>query len=153
MSIAPIVQMVIVPLPPERAFSLFTGSMGRWWKRGMTVGVKPHVNIIVEPRSFGRWFERDEDGAETDWGTVLAWEPPRRVLLGWQLDASFRFDPKMQTEVEVTFEPVAGGTKVTLVHRHLERFGESAERLFGQLSGGWPTLIQLYAELAKGTER
>jgi uncharacterized protein YndB with AHSA1/START domain len=146
MSIDPIVQAVTVTAPPERAFSLFTASMGRWWKRGMSIGAKPHVEVVVEPRDGGRWFERDEDGAETDWGKVLAWEPPGRVLLGWQIDASFKVDPKLITEVEVTFVPEGTGTRVTLTHRNLERFGESAERVASQLAGGWPTLVQLYAE-------
>jgi uncharacterized protein YndB with AHSA1/START domain len=148
MTIAPIVKSVTVAVPPERAFALFTGAMGRWWKPGMTVGAKPHVAIIVEPRAGGRWFERDEDGAEVDWGEVLAWEPPARVLLAWQLDASYTRDPNLVTQVEVTFVPDGAGTRVTLTHRDLERFGDSAERIAAQLAGGWPTLVQLFAEFA-----
>jgi len=147
MTIAPIVQSVTVAVPPDRAFVLFTGSIGRWWKRGMTIGAKPHEDVVIEPFVGGRWFERDEDGAEVDWGRVLAWEPPGRVLLGWQIDAAFRPDPDLTTEVEVTFVPDGNGTSVTLTHRHLERFGESAERIAAQLGGGWPGLLQLFADL------
>ena len=148
MTIAPIVQTVTVSIPPERAFVLFTGSMGRWWKPGMTVGAQPHVEIAIEPRAGGRWFERDADGNEADWGKVLAWEPPGRVLLGWQLNGSFTFDPDLVTEVEVTFAQVGSDTRVTLTHRHLERFGDAADRVAAQLSGGWPMLLQLFADLA-----
>jgi uncharacterized protein YndB with AHSA1/START domain len=149
MTIAPIVQSVTVAVPPDRAFALFTGSMGRWWQRGKTIGAKPHVEIVMEPRPDGRWFERDEDGAETDWGRVLAWQPPARVLLGWHLDASFAYDPELETEVEITFVPDDAGTRVTLTHRNLERFGESAERVASQLGGGWPTLVQAFADYAE----
>jgi uncharacterized protein YndB with AHSA1/START domain len=150
MTIAPIVQTVTVAVPPDRAFALFTSSMGRWWKRGMTIGAKPHVDVVVTPHAGGRWFERDEDGAETDWGVVLAWAPPHRVLFGWQLDASFKRDPNLTTEVEVLFASEEAGTRVTLTHRHLERLGASAERIASQLAGGWPTLLQLYADLTEG---
>jgi glutathione S-transferase len=109
MTIAPIVQSVTVAVLPDRAFTLFTGSMGCWWKRGMTIGAKPHEEVVIEPHPGGRWFERDEDGAETDWGKVLAWEPPGRVLLGWQIDATFKHDPDLTTEVEVTFAPPRKG--------------------------------------------
>jgi len=149
MTIAPIVQSVTVSVPPDRAFALFTGSMGRWWQRGKTIAAKPHVEIVIEPRPEGRWFERDEDGTETDWGRVLAWDPPGRVLLGWQLDASFKFDPDLTTDVEITFVPEGGGTRVTLTHRHLERFGDSAERVASQLGGGWPTFVQMFADFAE----
>ncbi len=108
----------------------------------------PHAEIIIEPRPGGRWYERAEDGAETDWGKVLAWSPPGRLLLGWQLAADFRYDPNLLTEVELTFEPVDGGSKVTLEHRDLERFGDSAERIAGLLGGGWPRFLNLYAEYA-----
>jgi uncharacterized protein YndB with AHSA1/START domain len=149
MSIAPIVQSVTVAVPPDRAFTLFTGSIGRWWKRGMTIGAKPHEEVVIEPHAGGRWFERDEDGAETEWGRVLAWEPPDRVLLGWQIDAAFKYDPDLTTEVEVTFVPDDTGTRVTLTHSRLERFGDSAERIAAQLGGGWPGLLQLFADLTE----
>ncbi|MDB5712304.1 MAG: ATPase [Sphingomonas bacterium] len=149
MTIAPIVHSVTVSAPPERAFALFTGRMGGWWKPGMTIGAQPHVEIVVEPRAGGRWFERDADGNETDWGSVLAWEPPGRALLGWQLNGNFAFDPELVTEVEITFIPVGTGTRVTLTHSRLERYGDAADRVAAQLSGGWPTLVQMFADFSE----
>ena len=61
------------------------------------------------------------------------------------LDAGFAFDPDLITEVEVAFEPEGTGSRVTLTHRHLERFGPSAERIAGQLAGGWPGLVERFA--------
>ena len=142
MSIAPIVKSVAVKAPPARAFELFAGQMERWWPKGKTVGKKPHVAIVLEPRVGGRWFERDAEGNETQWGKVLAWEPPRRLLLGWQLNSQWTYDPDFLTEVELTFAPVeGGGALVTLEHRNLERFGADAEKLAGQLGGGWPQIL------------
>ncbi len=154
MSIAPIVQSVTVAMKPDRAFAIFAGGMGRWWKPGMTVGAQPHADIVIEPRPGGRWFERDAEGTETDWGKVIAWDPPQRLLLAWQLDASFAFNPECETEVEVRFDPQAdGSTRVTLEHRNLERFGPSAEKIAAQLGSGWPGLMQLYAEQAQAEEK
>lgn len=148
MTVAPIVRTVETKAAPERAFDIFMTRMGEWWPRGKTIGAKPHVAVIVEPPD-GRWYERDEDGAECDWGRVLEWDPPRRALLAWHLSSDFKFDPELVTEVEVTFEPrPEGGTRVTLEHRRLERFGAAAERTRASLDSGWPGLMQAFADLA-----
>ncbi len=58
----------------------------------------------------GRWYERGEDGSECEWGRVLAWNPPDGLTLAWQLNAAFKFDPALVTEVEVKFVPLAART-------------------------------------------
>jgi len=149
MSIAPIVRSVEVKAPPARAVELFATRMADWWTRGRTIAPNPHVAIVLEPRPGGRWFERDAEGAETHWGKVLAWEPPSRLLLAWQIDAGWRYDPGFATELEITFAPTAtGGTTVTLEHRDLERFGTDAARHAEQLGGGWPGFLAEFARLA-----
>ena len=146
MTIAPIVHTVQVKAPPGRAFDLFATRMGDWWPRGKTIGRDPHAAIVIEPNAGGRWFERDAEGVETNWGKVLAWEPPTRLLLGWQLDSRFAYDPEFLTEVELTFAPAAGGGAiVTLEHRNLERFGDDAEKVAAQISQGWPELLAQFA--------
>lgn len=149
MTIAPIVRTVIVKAPPDRAFAVFTGSIAKWWPVGQTIGAQPHVDIVLEPRSGGRWFERSADGVETNWGRVLAWEPPSRLLLAWQIGAGFKYDATFETEVELTFVPTDEGTLVTLEHRNLERFGAAAESMATTLGGGWPTFLQLFADFTE----
>lgn len=149
MTIAPVRSEVTVKADPARAFDLFTTRMGDWWPKGRTIGENPHVAVVIEPRPGGRWFERDAAGAECDWGKVLAYEPPSRLLLGWQLNSQFRPDPAITTEVELTFEALAGGgTRVRLEHRDLERFGADAEKVAAQIGGGWPTIMDHYRDLA-----
>jgi uncharacterized protein YndB with AHSA1/START domain len=148
MTIAPVVRSVSVKAPPDRAFALFTGDIGRWWPRGMTIGEQPHADVLIEKHPGGRWFERADDGTETQWGRVLAWEPPKRLLLAWQIGAGWKYDEAFETEVEVTFAPAGTGTLVTLEHRNLERFGAAAEAIAKQLGGGWPKLIQFFADYA-----
>jgi uncharacterized protein YndB with AHSA1/START domain len=149
MSIAPIVQTVQVKANPARAFELFTTRMSQWWPAGRTIGRNPHVAIVIEPHVNGRWFERDAEGNETQWGKVLAWEPPERVLLAWQINSTWHFDPQFVTEVELTFVPAAqGGTVMRLEHRNLERFGADAARHADTLRGGWPKYVNLFAQYA-----
>ena len=120
--------------------------MKDWWPKGKTIARNPHTAIVIEPRVNGRWFERDAEGNETPWGKVLVWEPPSRLLLGWQINAHWIYDPEFLTEVELTFLPAeGGGTLVTLEHRNLERFGADAERHAKQLGGGWPTHLAQFA--------
>jgi uncharacterized protein YndB with AHSA1/START domain len=115
----------------------------------MTIDPSPHREVVIEPRTGGRWFERAEDGTETDWGKVMAWDPPGRLLLAWQIDGSWAFDPAFVTELELTFAPEGTGTLVTLEHRNLERFGDSARKQADQLGSGWPGILRGYAQLAE----
>jgi uncharacterized protein YndB with AHSA1/START domain len=149
MSIAPIIHEVVVKAPPARAFDLFVTQIENWWPKGRTIGKNPHVAIVTEPRPGGRWFERDAEGNETNWGKVLAWEPPSRLLLAWQINAQWSYDPKLLTELELTFVPAeGGGTRVRLEHRHLERFGADAASHAEKLRGGWPSFVADFARYA-----
>jgi uncharacterized protein YndB with AHSA1/START domain len=151
MSIAPIVCTVQVKAAPARAFELFASHMEHWWPKGKTIGKAPHVAMVLQPRAGGRWFERDADGNETHWGQVLDWDPPSRLLLGWQINSEWGYDPDLLTEVELIFAPaMGGGTIVTLTHRNLERFGAEAARHAEKLGGGWPTRLAEFAQYADG---
>ena len=150
---APVRKTVRVQAPPARAFEVFAVRMGSWWPKSHSVGASPQRDVILEPRPGGRWFERGEDGAECDWGHVLAWEPPSRLLLAWQLNAEWRFDRNLVTEVEIRFIPDgADATRVELEHRHLERFGDRAEAVRNSLDspGGWGGILEGYAATAAG---
>ncbi len=148
MTIAPVLRTVRTKAPPARAFEIFTGQMGRWWARGQTIAAQPHADIVVEPHVGGRWFERDDAGVETPWGHVLAWEPPARLVLAWQLDGDRRYDPGLVTEVEITFQPVEGGTEVRLEHRNLERFRKQTTTWTAAVTDGWTRKLVEFATFA-----
>ena len=124
---------------------MFTSRISDWWPKGRTIGQAPHAAIVIEPCAGGRWFERDTDGNETQWGKVLAWEPPARLLLAWQISTLWRYDADLLTEVELTFVPADGGTLVTLEHRDLERFGTDGPQHAKRLDGGWPGFLGEFA--------
>ena len=147
MTIAPIVRSVEVKASPARAFDLFVGGIGKWWPSNMTIGPSPPVAISLEPHVGGGWFETAEDGTVTQWGKVLAWEPPERLLLAWQIGTTWAYDPNVQTEVELSFEPAGEGrTKVTLEHRKLESPGANAASHADTLGNGWPGFLVKFNE-------
>jgi uncharacterized protein YndB with AHSA1/START domain len=148
-------QSVVVDAPQERAFAVFTRMTGWWPLHSHTIGGRPAAEAVVEPREGGRWFERSADGSECDWGRVLTWDPPHRVVLAWQISADWTYDPSIDTEVEVRFSPEgAARTRVDLEHRGLEAFGERTDemRQAFESDGGWPLLLGRYAADAKTDE-
>jgi uncharacterized protein YndB with AHSA1/START domain len=148
---APVRKTVTVAAPPARAFQVFTTAFDAWWPITHSIGSSPIKHVVLEPGVQGRWYEIGEDGSETNWGEVLVWDPPTRVLLGWRI-REWKFDPDVLTEVEVVFTPLAdGSTRVDLEHRHLERLGESAERsrMNFDSPNGWGGLLQLFKGAAE----
>ena len=94
---------VVVPVPRERAFEVFTSGMTGWWPSDHHIGSAPIEQIVIEPREGGRWYTRHTDGSETSTGYVAAWEPPERVVVTWQISAEWKYDPSLVTTVEVRF--------------------------------------------------
>jgi uncharacterized protein YndB with AHSA1/START domain len=145
---------ITVEAPAERAFEVFTSGMGRWWPLDTHhIGATEPNEVVVEPRAGGRWFERAPDGSECDWGRVIAWEPPQRVVFGWHLGPEWKYDPDpaFATEVEVRFVPEgATRTRVELEHRGFEVHGDRADELRIPVSGegGWGTLLERFAKEA-----
>jgi uncharacterized protein YndB with AHSA1/START domain len=147
---APVRKSVQVAATPEHAFEVFTARFDRWWPRSHSIGDSPLKHAVIEPRVGGRWYGALENGTEQPWGEVLAWDPPRRLVLAWRIGADWRYDADLLTEVEVTFTPQGDQTRVDLEHRHLERMGEKAEGARAQFDseGGWTGLLRMYAEFA-----
>jgi hypothetical protein len=145
---APIRKSIRVNAAPPRAFEVFTAGMAKWWLKTHTINPtkSPIKEIVVEPREGGRWFERGEDGSECQWGKVLAWQPPARLLLAWQINGRWQFDPALVTEVEIRFTPEGSGTRVELEHRKLEAIGAEAEAMAQAFTGGWGVLLESFAK-------
>ncbi|HXW82177.1 MAG TPA: SRPBCC family protein [Acidimicrobiales bacterium] len=139
---------VTVNSSADQAFKVFTEGFDSWWPRSHKIGEADLKQAVIEGKEGGRWYEIDIDGNECEWGRVLVWDPPRRLVLAWQLDASWHFDPNLLTEVEVTFVPEGPDrARVELEHRNLERFGEAQEQMRSEFGseGGWAGLLEGYA--------
>lgn len=145
-AVAPVRRRIRVNSAPARAFEIFTSGMTRWWPRAYSINASPIQEIVIEPRVDGRWLERGEDGSECQWGKVLAWEPPGRLVLACQISVQWRYDPAVTTEVEVRFLPDGDGTVVELEHR-LDGYGEAAEQMRQIFDSpkGWQGVLENFA--------
>jgi uncharacterized protein YndB with AHSA1/START domain len=140
----------------EHAFRTWVDGLDSWWPRTHKIGDAEMAEAVIERRQGGRTYERGVDGSECDWGTVLVYEPPERIVISWQIDCNWHYDPDPAkgSEYEVRF--IAEGpntTRVELEHRHLERHGDGAQKLFESVNseGGWGGLMELFAEAAAAT--
>jgi uncharacterized protein YndB with AHSA1/START domain len=146
---------IVVDAPAERAFRVFTEKMATWWPATHHIGATDMKGVVLDPRPKGRWAEVDADGKETQWGHVLVFDPPKRLVLAWQLNSEWAFDPKLVTEVEVNFSPAGEGrTRVALEHRNLERFGALEEQVKKSVGseGGWALLLREFAKAASAIQ-
>jgi uncharacterized protein YndB with AHSA1/START domain len=154
-SVTPVRKSITVRVPTERAFDVFINGFDTWWPRGHHIGTSPMKKAIVEGRPGGRCYTEQVDGTDCDWGSVLVWEPPRRVVIAWQVSPAWQYEPDLSksSEVEITFTPQAPGmTRVDLEHRCLERHGAGVPDFKTALEGpgGWGGLLQEFARVAEG---
>ena len=130
---------VTVEATPERAWEVFTERIGAWWPLA-TFRIRADVETaVLEPRGGGRVYELAAGGEEADWGRVLAYEPPHRLVFSWDIT-------EPATEVEVRFSAVDGGTLVELEHRGWESLGPDAETERATYDPGWTYVLGCYEE-------
>jgi uncharacterized protein YndB with AHSA1/START domain len=133
-----------VGVEPSVAFEVFTTELDAWWGRGPRFRfVPPYAGTMrLEPGLGGRLLHVVDGGERAfEVGRFEAWEPPERVAFTWRLPS---FRPGQLTRVEVRFEPVAAGTRVSVRHdgwdalppEHPARHGLSG-RAFVLMKGGW----------------
>jgi uncharacterized protein YndB with AHSA1/START domain len=151
--VVPVRKSVTVKTSPEKAFDVFTNRFDTWWPRSHHIGKSPMTKAIIEGKAGGRCYTEQADGADCPWGSVLVWEPPRRVVLAWQITPEWQYEPDLAkaSEVEITFTPQAGGsTRVDLEHRNFERHGAGAAAMAAGVDSpnGWGSLLDLYVEAA-----
>jgi uncharacterized protein YndB with AHSA1/START domain len=143
--IEPIRMSVDVPLPIERAFELFAARMDSWWPLDdFSMFRGDAASVVMETRAGGRIIETAKDGRTTVWGEMLVCDAPRRLVFTWHPNTA------EQSEVEMTFEPVSGGTRVTLEHRGWDAFGERGDEMRTMYVNGWPfVFVERYGSAAR----
>jgi uncharacterized protein YndB with AHSA1/START domain len=153
-SIPPLTGTLTVNLPIEQAFRFFTDSFTAWWPPQYHIGQADLAEATLEGRVGGRWFERGVDGSECDWGQVRVWEPPKRLVVSWQINGYWQYDPDPDhaSEVEVRFTPDGPqSTLVEVTHSRLERLVAGQQLRDGITGGGgWGSLLEAFAAAATG---
>jgi uncharacterized protein YndB with AHSA1/START domain len=139
----------LVAVPPARAFAVFTEQVDAWWKHGQRfrTGAPGESVMRFEPGVGGRLLETFDASADPfELGRVTAWEPPRRLVFDMGGRA---LAPGEKTEVEIRFEPVPNGTRVTVEHRgwdafapdHPVRHGFDGTAFRGMIGVFWTDLL------------
>lgn len=125
-----VVREIEVAVEPATAFALFTEEIDEWYRSGTHSWNDPEraVGIRLEPGVGGRWIEvwDEATGEGFEIGRVLVWEPGARLVVSYR---NVHLPPGL-SQVDVRFDPVAGGTRVRFGHSGIrdpsERFRECA---------------------------
>jgi len=142
---------IVVEASPERAFAVFTEEIGSWWDPDHHLLDSALAEMIFEPRVGGHVYDRGVDGSECRWARVLAYEPPERFVISWDINLQWKIETDLEktSEVEVRFIPEgAGRTRVELEHRHLDRHGDGWEQMRDSVGApdGWGGSMQRFAD-------
>ena len=157
-SIAPVTQSVVVDAPIEPAFTVFTRDFGSFKPAEHNLLAVPIAETVFEPRVGGHIVDRGIDGRECRWARVLAYEPPNRIILSWDISPQWQVetDPTRTSEWEVRFiAETPDRTRVELEHRKLERHGDDWERTRDGVADdhGWPLYLSRFVGLMAGNHR
>jgi uncharacterized protein YndB with AHSA1/START domain len=144
---------VVVEVPIDRAFRVFTEDFDRIKPRDHNMLEVDIAESVFEPRAGGRVYDRGVDGSECQWARVLAYEPPDRIVFSWDISPQWQIETDLEKTSEVELRFTADGperTRVELEHRHLDRHGDGWEGMRAGVEGdeGWPLYLKRYAEVA-----
>ena len=143
---------VTVAVSATRAFQVFTEKFDQIKPREHNLlAPEPIAETVFEARVGGHVYDRGENGSVCRWARVLAFDPPHRFVISWDISPTWQLvsDSAEASEVEVTFVPEGPDrTRVELVHRHLARHGQAWESLRDGIAGdgGWPLYLQRYVD-------
>lgn len=137
----PIRQATTVRSSVAHTFEVFVGQLDQWWPlRTHSMGTQRVTGVTVERRAGGRVYETWDNGETRTWGTLLAWEPPTRFVLTWDI-----VQPPV-TEVELTFRALAPSlTRVQVEHRGWEKLtDDQLAGLRGDYAAGWAMILRRF---------
>jgi uncharacterized protein YndB with AHSA1/START domain len=147
-------ESIVVEAPIERAFRVFTEDFGSFKPPEHNLLGAEIAETVFEPREGGHLYDRGVDGSECRWARVLAYDPPNRVVISWDINPQWQIETDLEktSEVEVRFISEAPErTRVELEHRKLERHGDGWEAARDAVGGegGWPLYLQRFADRLK----
>jgi Activator of Hsp90 ATPase homolog 1-like protein len=135
---------VTVDCAVEEAFRIFSAEPSTWWPaESHSLAGESVREIVFEGREGGEVYELTDTGDKGHWATVIAWDPPNRLVLAWEVTPSV-----VGTEVDIRFAPEGQGTRVELEHRGWEQAAEGALAKRDQYDSGWGFVLDKYVERA-----
>lgn len=142
----------MVGAPVEHAFKVFTEQFGSFKPSEHNMLGTPIAETVFERHVGGHIYDRGVDGRECRWARVLAYEPPNRLLLSWDISPRWQVetDPDKTSEWEVRFTAeTPSRTRVDIEHRNLDRHGDGWQSVRDGVAHdqGWPLYLRRYASL------
>lgn len=148
-----------LPCAPGDAMGLFINRFTHWWpsEYSWSQEALDWIGIDVET---GLCSELGPGGFRCDWGSVLAREPGKRLVLAWQI--SPRREPVPDAEkagkVEFLFEPVGdndaapGASRLTLTHYDFDLYGDEGADYAAAMGSdqGWPYILSKFKAFVEG---
>jgi uncharacterized protein YndB with AHSA1/START domain len=143
---------VVVDAPIERAFSVFTKGFGSFKPPEHNMLGVDISETVFELREGGSVYDKGVDGSECRWARVLAYDPPNRVVISWDISPQWQIetDPAKTSEVDVRFIAEAPDrTRVELEHRNIDRHGDGWEAVREGVDAddGWPLYLRRFADV------
>lgn len=131
----------------QTAFEVFTRKMDLWWPRSHHIGTTDMTEVAAELHEGGRWYSKHIDGSEATIGYVQTYQPYDLFVLAWQIDADFKCNPDLMTEVVVEFIPESSkSTRVKFEHKDLHKLGNG--KVVDSMDEGWGQIMNLYKQFA-----
>jgi uncharacterized protein YndB with AHSA1/START domain len=143
---------IVVAAPIERAFRVFTEQFDRIKAREHNMLGVDIAETVFESRVGGHVYDRGVDGSQCRWARVLAYEPPHRLVISWDINPQWQIETDLDrtSEVEVRFVSESPErTRVELEHRNLERHGQGWDSMRAGVASenGWPLYLQRFGGL------
>jgi uncharacterized protein YndB with AHSA1/START domain len=147
-----VTRSIVVEAPIEVAFEVFTEQFDRVKPREHNLLNVEIAETVFERRVGGYLYDRGVDGSECRFARVLVYEPPRRLVISWDISPRWQIETDLDktSEVEVSFASEGENrTRVRLEHRNLDRHGDGWPALRDSVGGdgGWPLYLQHFADL------
>lgn len=138
---------VTVPVDPTAAFGAFTAGLATWWPTAYSWGPTTLDRHELEPVEGGRITEHGDAGTQLDWGRIVEWSPPDRLVLDWMIGPDRVPCPDTPSRVTVTFEEDGAATRVTVLHDRFDAHGEAGPGYAHALASdqGWPLILAGFA--------
>lgn len=146
---------IAVDVPVGHAFRVFTERFDDIKPKDHNLLAVPIERTVLEPRVGGTIYDVGIDGSVCTWARVLAFEPPHRLLISWDISPQWTIepDPTHTSEVEIRFVPeTPERTRVMLEHRHLDRHGDGWQGFTTLDTGnGWPLYLERFRAATEAT--
>ncbi len=139
---------VEIRLPKGKAFNSFF-ELNKWWPKEYTWSGETLEKIDIEPEVNGKCYEIGPKNFWLDWGRVLEYDYPNRIIFTWQISPARVPEPndKRASEVKIGFISIDNfSTRIEFAHKNFSNHGDGWQTYLELLKSeeGWPYILNKY---------